>query len=294
MNLPDFLIVGAMKAGTTTLYRDLLTNPAVCLPLRKEPNTLCSDAVLEPEGTEAYSELFEGKREGQICGEASTAYTKLPVFVGVPQRAKSVLGDKLKIIYLMREPVSRVISHHHHALANGQVGEDINQAVRAMPELLDFTRYAMQIKPWIELFGREQVLLMRFEDFTADRREATCRICRFLGIEPEPDRIRTDAIFNKGENKPLGTGVWQRVVRTNAYRQLVRPILPLSIKDRLRELALPKAPPRPAPPTAATVAFIRNALAEDLDALRHLMNRDDPVWPDDSLLSGSANLGKRI
>lgn len=294
MNLPDFLIVGAMKAGTTTLYRDLLTNPAVCLPLRKEPNALCSDAVLEPEGIEAYAELFEGKKPGQICGEASTAYTKLPVFSGVTQRALAVLGEKLKIIYIVREPISRIISHHHHALANGQVGDDINQAVRAMPELLDFTRYAMQISPWIETFGREQVLLMRFEDFTADRLEAARTICSFLGIEPQPDLIRTDAVFNKGENKPLGTGLWQTIVRTKAYRKMVRPILPLTIKDRLRELALPKAPPRPDPPQAETVAFILDALAEDLDTLRRLMDRDKPVWPDVLPQTDSARNGKQL
>jgi hypothetical protein len=280
MKLPDFLIIGAMKAGTTTLYRDLLTNPAVAMPTRKEPHTLCDDAVLSDAGKADYAALFASARPEQICGEASTGYTKLPIRTGVPERAMQVLGPKLKLIYIMREPVSRIISHHHHLYANGTVGMDINEAVRSCPDLLNFSRYAMQIQPWIEMFGREQILLLQFEQFVSDRHGAAEKVCAFLGIEARPELIAADKVFNKGENKPIGKGIWRAIARHRAYRCFLHPLLPLSLKDRIREYALPKAPARPDPPNDATIAWIRSELADDMEQLRGLMGRQTPIWPE--------------
>ena len=116
MTLPGFLVVGAMKAGTTSLYRDLPTNPSVFMPIDKEPNNLLSDDVRTPQGLDDYARHFQRAGADQLCGEASTAYTMLPRHTGVPERALEVLGPDCRIIYLVREPVARIVSHHQHAL----------------------------------------------------------------------------------------------------------------------------------------------------------------------------------
>lgn len=279
MRLPDFLIIGAMKAGTTTLYRDLLTNPAVYMPIHKEPNTLCDDAVLTDQGREAYAQLFAAARPEQICGEASTAYTKMPVRQDVPQRAMKILGPDVKLVYLMREPLARLISHHHHMYGIEKYGPDINEEVLRQPDLINFSRYAYQAAPWIETFGPQNIKLIRFEDFVADRRAMTVVLSEFLGISPRPELINTAAVFNKSQDKPLSTGLWKRVARSEVYRTYLRPLLPLTLKDKIRSAALPKGPPTPPPPSPATVQYVYDQLAEDMEQLRVMLGYDGPVWP---------------
>ena len=190
-----------MKAGTTTLYRDLGTHPSVYFPLDKEPNSLCDDAVLTAAGRSAYAVHFRRARPGQICGEASTAYTKIPVYTGAAERARRLLGPGLKAIYLVRDPIARIISQHHHELTVGrlEVIPDINEAVRKMPRYLDYSRYAMQVRPWIEAFGAENVRIVVFERYVRDRRGTVAELQRFLSLAPRPDLIEAERVFNAAD-----------------------------------------------------------------------------------------------
>ncbi len=278
MRLPDFLIIGAMKAGTTTLYRDLLTNPGLFLSPEKERSHLLRDDVLTEAGRRDYASLFRRARPDQRCGIAPTRYTTLPDCPGVPQRALKVHGASLRAIYLVREPVARTVSHHYHELAAGTVTGTIDEAVRREPRFIDYSRYAMQVAPWLETFGPRQVLIVRFETYVADRRATVARICRFIGVEPRDDLIQPDVAYNRSDDKPVPHGVGGALRRSPLYRRLVRPLLPHSVKDRLREAFLPRAPARPPPPSPETVEYILEALGDDPDRLRSLMGSDDPLW----------------
>lgn len=278
MRLPDFLIIGAMKAGTTTLFEDLQTHPRVFMPLDKEPHNLCHDAVLTEAGRSAYAALFAAARADQVCAEASTGYTKLPDYPGVPARAVRVLGAGLRVIYLVREPVARIISHHHHAYGNGKCGAQIDREVRERPMFLDWTRYATQITPWIDALGRERVLVIRFESYVADRRGTVERVSRFLGIEPRPELIDASRAYNAAEAKVVNRGRFAWVSRNAVYRAVVRPLLSDGLKARARRLLLPRAPRRPDPPSPQTVEWILGELAEEMERLRTIMGEPGPLW----------------
>lgn len=279
MTLPSFLIIGAMKAGTTSLYRDLLTNPAVFMPLDKEPNSLTDDAVRDGTGRAEYEELFAPARKEQICGEASTSYTKLPNFAGVPRRAQTLLGGDLKLIYLVREPVARIVSHHHHGLTSAEYDiTDIDRAMDAYPELIDWSRYAMQAQAWLESFDRGNLRIVRFETYVTNRREIVAELSAFLGVEPRPDLVRTDEVYNRGEAKPVAGRGMRRFRETAFYRRAIRPLLSRGFRDRFREVMLSKAPPRPASPSPATVCRIYETLRDDLTRLQQLMGLDAPLW----------------
>jgi hypothetical protein len=276
---PDFLIIGAMKAGTTTLYRDLLTNPQVFMSSYKEPENLRHDEVLTAAGREAYAALFRGAREGQICGEASTAYSKRPTYEGVAARARTVLGPQASIIYLVREPVARVISHHYHAYSAGLAPPSIDEAVRSDSTYVDYSRYAMQIEPWLAAFGSDRVRVICFEEFIADRAGTVESLSRFMGIPPRSDLVRADKTYNRSEGKPIKQGsVFQSWPQQTWYRRFVRPFLPMSLRQRLLKLLLPKAPPRPEPPTMETVEFVLNHVQEDMQRLARLLGRERPFW----------------
>lgn len=275
---PDFLIVGAMKSGTTSLYFDLLSHPGIFLPDEKEPNSLASDEVTTPAGRSEYARLFRGARPDQICGEASTAYTKVPDVTGVPRRAREVCGGELKAIYLVREPVARIVSHHYHEVTAGTMEPDIDEAVRRRPRLLDYTRYARQIAPWIDTFGRERVKIVVFERYIGDRRGSVGEIARFLGVEPAALGPPLDEVHNRSAGKPAPKGIAWRATRGSFYRRWLRPLVPSGARRRLRHWLQPVAPPPPAPPSPATVDWIFDRLGGELEALRGLLGLSEPVW----------------
>ncbi len=278
MRLPDFLIIGAMKAGTTSLYRDLLANPAVFMPIDKEPWNLARDDVCQPQGLRQYAKLFEKAKAHQICGEASTVYSQLPDITGVPQRARQVLGDRLTVIYLVREPVSRIVSHHCHLWLSGAVACGIDHAVRRYPRFINYSRYAMQIEPWREVLGPQQVLIVQFETYINDRRGTVASVSRFLGIEPQCEQIRAETAYNKSEGKPVPKGPVASLRRRWLYRTILRPLIPLSAREKLRFALLPKASTQPDPPSMETVRYIIEQVRDDAERLRVIMGQDDPLW----------------
>ncbi len=275
--LPEFLIIGAMKAGTTTLYRDLERNPEVFLPYRKEPSHLARDEVLTPAGLEEFAAFFRRARTGQTCGVASTQYSKLPDLPGVPARARRVLGPEIRVIYIVREPVARIISEHRHDAAVGLIDCGIDEAVRREPHFINYSLYAMQIAPWIETFGRERVLILRFETFVRNRLATVEEVSRFIGVTPRPDLVRPDVAYNESDRKRILRGPLSLISRNVFYKRLVSPYIPLAAKEKLQELLLPKAPPPPAPPSPETVALIRDRVRDDAERLRRIMGCDTPL-----------------
>lgn len=265
MRLPDFLIVGAMRAGTTTLARDLDRHPDLFLPARKEPDALADEAVFSPAGNAAYARLFAPARAEQRCGEASTSYTKRPTVDGVAARARRLLGDGLKLIYLVREPIARLRSQHHHEVSLKELHLPLAQAVHAHPHLLDYSRYAMQLAPWLEVFGPERIAVVRFERYVAERRETVAALCRFLAVDPARLPALADEVaFNRGANRPTPNPLWRTFVHgTSWYEVYVKPRIPYGTRRWLADRLLPRAPAQADALDPATTSYLVDALAED-------------------------------
>lgn len=278
MRLPDFLIIGAMKAGTTSLYRDLLANPAVFMPHDKEPNSLTGDDVLTDAGRSKYARLFDRAGPHQVCGEASTTYTQLPDITGVPARARKLLGERVRLIYLVRHPVERAISHHHHILAGGHTNQGFDEALKHWPRFIDYSLYAMQVKAWLEHFPRENLLIVLFERYIRERRATVESISRFLGVPADCSAIDADAAHNRTEGKPVAPG-WARLLHDNVlYKRLVRDMLPTATRERLKRLVSRRAPARPPPPSLDVIRVMLDAFRPDAFELARLMGLSEPPW----------------
>jgi hypothetical protein len=275
--MPHFLIIGAMKSGTTTLYRDLLKHSSIFFPVDKEPGNLIDPGVLTEAGRVAYARLFSKAAVNAVCGEASTIYTKLPDFTGAAEQARKLLGPDLKIIYIMREPVSRTLSHHYHNYCIGTATSDVNQAVFEDPQFLNYSRYAMQLEPWVSSFGREAILPVRFEDYIADRRAGAASVWRFLGVDPRPELVDDSIIYNDSKKKPASRGFLYWLSRGTVYRQFVRPLLSESTKDKLRKAFLPQVPAKPSRPSLTTLQNIAAALKDDQIKLANMLE-GFPLW----------------
>jgi hypothetical protein len=276
--LPRFLIIGAMRAGTTSLYRDLEAHPGIFLPQQKEPNNLCDDAVLTPSGRARYARLFRPAGPGQICGEASTAYSKLPDFPGVPSRARQALGADLKLVYIVREPLARIRSQHHHETAIGKVRGPLAELARRDPRFAAYSSYARQLGAWLEAFPAEQVFVLRFEDYVAHRRDRIRELCAFLGADPDRLPDLADTAHNKAANRPTASPFWRRhVLERDWYAHHLKPRMPRRLRQMAARLLVPRAAPRADEFSPESLAHLVAELQEEMGRFERLFAT---VWPE--------------
>jgi Sulfotransferase domain len=181
--LPNFLIIGAMKAGTTSLYEYLREHPQVFMATPKELHFFVEGKNWQ-RGRAWYERKFEGARDAVAVGEASPDYTKHPIRPGVPERIVAWM-PRVRLVYLLRHPVERARSHYLHDLASGRERRPIEQVLPGNSFYLDPSRYAMQIEQYLRFFEREQLLLATSEDLRHRQAETLRGIYSFLGVDPD-------------------------------------------------------------------------------------------------------------
>ena len=180
---PDFIIIGAMKSATSTLHKQLSVQPGIFMSTPKEPNFF-SDDLIYKRGLDWYKGLFCEADADDICGESSTHYTKLPDYPDTVQRLKEAIPNP-KLIYVMRNPIDRLISHYIHQWSEGVITCDMNNAIDRYPELVNYSCYGMQIDAYVTAFGKEAILLVSFEALKKKPQKVLEEIGQFIGYENE-------------------------------------------------------------------------------------------------------------
>lgn len=158
--------------------------PGIFMCTPKEP-CYFSDNVCFSKGPEWYASLFEAGGPGDLCGESSTHYSKLPTYPGTAERMYQALPDA-KIIYVMRDPIDRIISHFIHEWTERTVDGSIDAVVRAVPRFIQYSQYAYQLHPYLELFGADRVLPVFYERLKVMPQEELQRITQFIGLRDRP------------------------------------------------------------------------------------------------------------
>ena len=205
--LPDFLIVGAPRCGTTFMYEYLDQHPQIYMSPVKEPQHFATDldsgSYLDllsfMRGRQTYRALFDGAKPDQLTGEASTwhLYSK-----AAAKNIKAANPDA-RIIIMLRDPVEMLYSLHgrrHYggsedladfaqalaAEADRKQGRHISPKARNVTALFyrDVGRYHDQVKRYLDVFGRDRVHIIIFEDFRADPAGAYRETLEFLGVDP--------------------------------------------------------------------------------------------------------------
>lgn len=203
--LPNFVIIGAMKAGTTSLYHYLRRHPQVFMPETKELHYFVAEKNLS-RGAGWYERQFAGAEGAVAIGEASPDYAKFPEYQGVAGRLAHALPDA-RVVYAVRQPVERIRSHYLHDVARGRERRPIEVAAPGNPHYLAPSSYALQIEQYLEHFPRERLLVVRSEDLRHRREETMRRVHEFLGVDPEwsaPDQEREyNSISAKSAPGPL-------------------------------------------------------------------------------------------
>ncbi|NET34048.1 MAG: sulfotransferase domain-containing protein [Cyanothece sp. SIO1E1] len=192
MKGPDFLIIGAMKCATSTLHEQLALQPGIFMTELKEPNFFSNDEAYT-QGLEWYLSHFKPAHSQALCGESSTHYTKFPTYPHTVERICQHFPD-IKLIYVMRHPLDRLVSQYIHEWTQKVISVNINQAVGQYPELVDYSLYSMQLQPYFNTFGQERVLPVFFERLLSQPQAELERVCRFIGYTAAPTwRTNLDA-----------------------------------------------------------------------------------------------------
>jgi hypothetical protein len=204
MPLPDFLIAGVPKAGTTALHAALVPHPALYLSKVKEPKFFLSDgpppATGGPGDVQTYQEhvwrradyeaLFDPAPPGTVRGEATPFYL---YDLAAHDRIKRLIPDA-KLIVLLRDPVDRAHSNWTHLWNAGLEPEaDFLTACRAEEQrkaagwaafwhYISLGRYGEQVQHLLRVFDRDQVLLLRYRELKDDPAATLDRVCAFLGV----------------------------------------------------------------------------------------------------------------
>ena len=203
--LPNFVIIGTMKGGTTSLYHYLRAHPQVFMTETKELHYFVAEKNLS-RGLGWYERNFAAAGDALAVGEASPDYTKFPIHPGVPKRMAETVPDA-RLLYVIRNPVERIRSHYLHDVARGRERRPIAEAVPGNMHYLAPSRYALQIEQYLEHFPREQLLVLLSEDLRNDRAATLRRVYRFLGVDPEwetPDQeLEYNATGAKATPGPL-------------------------------------------------------------------------------------------
>jgi Sulfotransferase domain len=292
---PDFFIVGAFKSGSTALYEYLRGHPQVFMPFHKEPHFFGDDLTRHYGrlSLAEYLALFRDARPGQRVGEASTWY----LYSSSAAREIAEFSPEAQIVILLRNPVDVMYAQHSQMrfradeeLADFAAALDAEPARRrgermppppVRPETLLYrqsVRFADQLERYIDVFGRERLHIILFDDLVADTQASYREVLEFLGVDQafQPDF----AVHN--ENKRVRVGAVQRLAHNppgparGAARLLRRYRLAHRVRDavlRLNSRAEGRAAMDPDLRARLVAEF-----APDVDRLATLIGRDLSGW----------------
>jgi len=294
---PDFLVIGACKAGTTSLYHYLGQHPQIFMSPIKEPkffayeereldiagpgDPAASRRVVTDVGS--YLRLFDGVGEEAAVGEASCVYL---YSAAAPERIAHHIPE-VRLIAVLRNPVERAYSAYLHLVRMGRERLGFMEALEAEPErirqgwntywhLREGGFYAKQLGRYLERFDRSMLRIYLYDDWRTDNVAVLRDIFHFLGVD---DGFRPDLT-----HKYQVSGVpWSR--RLHGYlttprrlKSWVKPLLPARLRSYLElnieRLALEQPPPMPGDARRQLI----NAYRDDIDDLQKLIDRDLTPW----------------
>lgn len=242
--LPTFFVIGASKAGTTSLHEYLAVHPEIAMTRNKEP--MCFEPPHWVDRMAEYRELFPHLAE--VRGESSTAYSAYPWVPEIPDRVRATVPDA-RIIYIVRDPIQRTISHYAQ-----NVWDQL--PVRPFDDLMDdlehpmnmpvwASRYATQYERWAERFGAERILVLDHRKLLTDRAGTMRQVFAFLEVDPYFTSPAWDAEHNTAVSHRVPTDFAKRLGRTGVAglrvpalrrlltREVAKPQLTAQQRERL-------------------------------------------------------------
>jgi hypothetical protein len=285
MTLPTFVIIGAMKAGTTSLYHYLDQHPEIKMASVKETNFFSGppNGVPYPAGLKRierlsdYEQLFDPTFA--VRGEASPSYTVHPRRKGVPERIKALIPEA-KLIYLVRDPIARVMSQYDHHVSYENERLSLEDALDFSDPYGRYTGpgfYAAQLDRYLQHFPLESILVVDQADLLANRRATLSNVFSHLGVDASFDSQQFDNQMNTGEELRAYS---RFVVLVRYARATPLQLLPRGLRVFLRR-TVSQAVSRPIARSVlndASRARLQELYADDATRLRELTGKTFSTW----------------
>jgi len=285
---PNLFVIGAMKSGTSYLSELLRAHPAVFMSAPKEPSYFVDHEVLRKEwpymwkqgywrDERAYLSLFARAGKAIIVGEASTAYTKSPMYTRVPERILN-FNPQSRFIYIMRDPVERTISHYWHAVRTSHERRSMLAAIESDAQYTDVSHYFRQLSEFFQSIAPESVYTLTLEELLADPAEQMRRIYAWLGVDPS---FRLPDIGAKNVTPDMvehirGLGYLNRLRRSLWYNK-VEPHIPPAMRKLGSWLAVRRVSPTEID-TSEVKSYLRPLQLRQTQELSLLLKRTFPEW----------------
>jgi hypothetical protein len=276
--LPNLIIIGGMKCGTTSLSYYLNQHPQIRMSGSKELDFFIDDPRFNwHKGLDWYRSHFTGK--AKIHGEASPHYASYPRLSGIPARMHEIVPDA-KLIYLVRDPIDRMVSQYIHMYSDDWENRSFEEA------LSDFdlgyyiyrSMYYMQIEQYLAYYSPSQILVISTEDLRDRRQETLHYIFDFLEVDPNfwswhYERQRN---YSQRRRRKTATGKWlaktllgQLLQRLHSgIRWYVEPILYRPFSHPIERPHL----------SEALYAKLIEKLSDDVKQLRNFTGNDFKSW----------------
>ena len=297
---PDFIIAGAMRAGSTSLANVLHAHPHIYMTTPKEPSFFLHDPYprdfkgpgdawflrQNSKTISEYAELFSQAPAGTVRGEASVSYMSVP---GVAEAVRRWLPN-VKVVFILRDPIMRAYSSYFYLRAQGRERRPFADALDAEKErrqrhwgpiwhYTDAGKYSTHISRWIELFGPLQIHVMIFEDLLASPWPVLKRLTDFLGVPAFDHNIALPKDNSSGEPRhPLLT---RALYPPAPLRRAVSALLPDIPRIQARAFRRRVLTPSPAMPETMR-RRLKAALETDVAELKKLVKQGDQ-WPNFSI-----------
>jgi Sulfotransferase domain len=227
--LPNLIIIGAMKCGTTSLHQYLNLHPQIQMSGFKELDFFVKEKNWQ-RGLNWYQCQFAEPTD--IIGESSPNYTKYPVFSGVPERMHQMIPGA-KLIYLVRDPIRRILSHYLHQYTNRAEQGSLQAALTDLNQnnYVTTSCYAMQLEQFLPYYSMDQILVLSLEELSQNRRSTLQRVFRFLAVDPNFDHPAFSQVFHQSSDKQRLTNLGAMLFRLPAGGRLLNVIPHLMAED---------------------------------------------------------------
>ncbi len=283
--LPDYVIVGMMKSGTSSLYRWLAQQPECAPAGAKEPDFFSRDEVWA-RGVSWYSTMFDHAPRDKLVGEASTSYTKPFANSSVSAQRMARLLPDARLILVVREPTERLRSHYRHELRRGRERRTLVEAM-AMPgnAYVTLSRYHEWLLPYIERFPESRSAWSGSKISSARARSAgqRCSVtsdCHLAGRPPPP----TTSPPRNGRTAYDALALAERALPTTAYR-LPRPLRCLGRAVLVRDMS--EDDEQLAKSMVDVPAELTATIWRDIERLEEWLGAAEPLWDRPGALGAS-------
>ncbi len=283
---PNLIIIGCQKCGTSSLHYYLNHHPDISMSEQKELNYFV-ESLNWQKGIDWYESQLTGTTK--IVGESSPSYTMYPNFTGVPQRMHALV-PQAKLIYIVRDPVERIVSHYLHQWYRKRNDGTYRQSSTLFDALSDLnsekaqhyirtSSYYLQISQYLEYYDISQILVVCLEDLKTSPRETLRKVFQFLEVDDTFYPPQSATVVNTTASK-MRHNTFIQLVRANRLIhfliKIIGRMLPRTVKSWLISVTNPKQPRPELDPDLQKK--LQAALRDDIDKFRGLTSLAFEKW----------------